>query len=1235
MEHETEIEDKLKQCCEYEQQILNLKHELDMTKNQMSSSQDKYVAELQNKIEALKGIFDENNDLLEHQATELRNKQDTIDTMNTQIMNLYVTMEENANKVLTMEDEITNLNELLDTNQSEADKLQQKNIEHLQIIEKLSKINDDKTHEISELSNLMSTNKNRFEVTIMNLREEIDKKSNEMIELKSYDGMNDTASDLQDKINHLNETIFELEAKNKEQLDKLKKFAANLKKKNAQCLALEEELSKFNKSATSSLSPTTSENLELETLLQQKSQEIIDIQHLFDNNVAELNRVKNEMLQKQSANNDMSLLTKENYELKNTNEKLLNEITSLHNINHEFNLYKENSNDKIAVLNVQLSEKHQIITKLINDIKNMENNLAAVHNEKQQIIERLTEDQKQMENELIASKTFNESISSELAKNNEDLHQNNLKFQKCKTVIKEKNREIKRLQDISNELTEKLNAIESSLNPTTISINNSDEIEKIKLQLIENDNEYKNSQAATDAKLQENQLYIETIETENLELKNKIAKLEEGISFVEERRSSLERQTINLDTELNNKTMEFKQNEDELVQRLNALSTHDKLIEQKFKEAIDEKEELQINLRDVEVEKHQILRKLSVLENQMNDIQNNLLAELNSDNTSLNEENNFLRMELKKQNSEFERKLTEKGNEVIDLENDLVAQMQKIENERRTLQENLEKSNDENTELRYEIGSLKDSVTALDDANIDLEREMTALKLEYENLNQNQIEIQDMRMQVIHDQTEIDNLKSQNNALIQSHEIEQSTLRQQIHDLELCVARNQCEIENLNAQHFAVNQNYEQELTALRQQISELDSLKTQIGQNQTDDQIFIQNENERLRILLEAKEVEIKNYQRQNLQLQMSVQTNVSLANDPFSGLASSSNSDSLMLKDKISALENQLKMANDDVQRLNNSHASSQNEVELNRNCIQQLEIKLQTLSNDLQILHANNEELSNELSARQITITNLQEFNDNLIEDNKQINAKMIEVQNECLLKEAEMVKINKDKSEPIIREEECQISKESQLEQQKLNVANLEQYISDLQIQLRISTNDCEQFSETVRSLENEIQISKNKITTLENDLKELREKQIEAETEKLIVQPSLIPVEVEVSASKSTNVPSFNSEMFFADTSAEPSPFDNKLVENSPNDSVDIGVPVVEEIIVPKKAYLCHEYDVQDDEWGFGSSDAILEEQHQQSSCMTSSTSLVPPYHIGYEVKLQEYEDKVCEIFVLF
>lgn len=152
--------------------------------------------------------MNECNREIESQKDELLHKQETIDTLNTQIIDLYKTMEENSNKLLEKEDELQYIQEISDSNRDDVRK----------------------THEKLSMA----------EKTINDLREKLSSKINE-VELLQHKSV---PTQDPEKIKQLEAEIQSLDAKNKETHDKLKKYAANLKKKQAQCSELEEKLAK-------------------------------------------------------------------------------------------------------------------------------------------------------------------------------------------------------------------------------------------------------------------------------------------------------------------------------------------------------------------------------------------------------------------------------------------------------------------------------------------------------------------------------------------------------------------------------------------------------------------------------------------------------------------------------------------------------------------------------------------------------------------------------------------------------------------------------------------------------------------------------------------------------------------------------------------------------------------------------------------------------------------------------
>lgn len=209
-EHELDINQKIKEINDYQNQVKKMEDELQALRQLNTSNEQTHLSDLNSEIAKLKKLLDDNNQLLDDHKEELLHKQETIDTLNNQIIDLYKTMEENSNKIIEKEDEIQYLQEISDTNREEIRNLHQK---------------------LSETSK-----------TIGDLRSQLNEKSreNEMLQQKSTTLQVDPEAPK--RVKELEQEVKALELKNKEQHDKLKKFAANLKKKQAQCSEFEERL---------------------------------------------------------------------------------------------------------------------------------------------------------------------------------------------------------------------------------------------------------------------------------------------------------------------------------------------------------------------------------------------------------------------------------------------------------------------------------------------------------------------------------------------------------------------------------------------------------------------------------------------------------------------------------------------------------------------------------------------------------------------------------------------------------------------------------------------------------------------------------------------------------------------------------------------------------------------------------------------------------------------------------
>ncbi|GBP97517.1 Protein lava lamp [Eumeta japonica] len=91
----------------------------------------------------------------------------------------------------------------------------------------------------------------------------------------------------------------------------------------------------------------------------------------------------------------------------------------------------------------------------------------------------------------------------------------------------------------------------------------------------------------------------------------------------------------------------------------------------------------------------------------------------------------------------------------------------------------------------------------------------------------------------------------------------------ELQELRMQSMQDKTEIETLKHQIETLSSNHDCELQALHTQIAELDTLRMQVGQNQTDDQVFIDRK-QKIDRSIGRKGISYENYQRQNLQLQM-----------------------------------------------------------------------------------------------------------------------------------------------------------------------------------------------------------------------------------------------------------------------------------------------------------------------------------------------------------------------------
>lgn len=345
---------------------------------------------------------------------------------------------------------------------------------------------------------------------------------------------------------------------------------------------------------------------------------------------------------------------------------------------------------------------------------------------------------------------------------------------------------------------------------------------------------------------------LETFEMINVQLRERIANLEENLASLESEKTSILREKLAMAADLEEKVNEFACTEDAFVRRVNDLLKQDELIGKKLRETESDNFQLAETVKEMTAERNVLVQKLAALEAHFTSCaekSGQQVANLESDNSQLRQQVQQLQGEIKKLLTTHEQVLAAKHSEIDEMEAELSAQLQKIEAEKKTIQEALEKANDQIIDFQDEVVRLKDNTHTLEQLKADAERELSWLKLQSENYTQDQLEIEQLRMQLMQSETEAENLRSQNENLLENHNVE---------------------------------------ITILRQQIADLETMRSTVSQNQTDDQVMLQNENVRLKELLVERESEI---QQKVIQLQMvsTFDAPIQAVQDPFANLMAS----------------------------------------------------------------------------------------------------------------------------------------------------------------------------------------------------------------------------------------------------------------------------------------------------------------------------------------------------------
>ncbi|KAL4713538.1 hypothetical protein ACJJTC_007776 [Scirpophaga incertulas] len=688
---------------EYEKQIFNYGNTL--------QQKDKEIVEYMNQLTKLNDVSQKLKstiELLEEEKAKDQNA-DMIKSLNKQISSYQKKLFDHEEKLKMLEEEkcqLLTIKTALDSKnmniESELKKLQELYAEKQCVIKEMQAIQEKHAEEVSNVKlQAKERDEEIHEIKLQLRKESIENEKLRTIlaeKEKNLEEYTITIDECKSKINELTTENLQfsdqyniVETKNKELMEKLKKFAANFKKKSSLFTDLENQYQKVLKQLEAKNQHMEQYLIQIETLpaLEEK------LKHADE----ELNRLRS---QKVAAEQNKV------HEIENLNE-------NIHSLQNKI----ISATEEISRLNTALNSAHEQLHETQGANKQLTKQIDVLN-------------KKMVEHEIE--------------------QKNNLNF------------------------ITKISTLESDINQKQ------SEIYDLLQKLENNEQILKQLNFAHDAKLQERDLYIESLESEINRYKNRIYRLEESISLMEDRRHSLERKADQLDTQLQEKQqayIEYSTQEDELINRLAALIDHDRVVEKQLHEIEAENRQLQDKIQHTTEDNMRLKKSISDIQEHYN----NLLDKANRTELA---ESEMLRYESQLKELDISHKriiqghqalLLKKTEEFEELEAEFNTQIENAIKEKKIISEKCEKSCENVALLEKKVQELRIENERIKINMDELNRINQELLEKYCNGNQ-QLETPDYTEQYI---SEINQL----NSVLTSKGHEINELKEKLHSQEV------------------------------------------------------------------------------------------------------------------------------------------------------------------------------------------------------------------------------------------------------------------------------------------------------------------------------------------------------------------------------------------------------------------------------------------------------------------
>lgn len=642
---------------------------------------------------------------------------------------------------------------------------------------------------------------------------------------------------LQDLLTEKQSVIREMQIQQQKQSEELSNMALQSKERDEEIHEIKLQLRK-----------ESIENEKLHNIVVQKSNELTELKKLYEDAHDKLNSISTD---NSIQNEQVSALEVKNKELTEKLKKYAISIkkksamySELEQQLHEAQKQLEIKNDQYEQLAIQvetipaLQEKLKHAEEEFNRLQTLKITLELRSQEILQLQSEIEDLRKNSFNDAEKISKYNDTIQLI----NKDLY----------TVREENTVLISQIESLNNRIVEyeieqknnanlltKISCLETELNEKQNRIDelySHIEIQKEKLSQV---------QFGHDAKVQERDMFIESLQSEIEKYKKRINRLEDSISAMESRRQSLERKADKLDSQLlekQNAYSEYVNQEDELVTRLALLMDNDRAVAKQLHEMENENQELNLKIQHLNDELQHLQKTNYELQQKCSVLQQKAKEAEGADSVILTYESQIRELDtnLKRLTNEHSTLLTQKQREIEDLEFEFNTQIENAIKEKKVLSEKYEKIKEHVSQLESQLLEYRVNVENLN-ANLEelaLQNRKLTEKLTVNDKNTSP----DYTEQYI---TEINNL----NSILNSKNQEISDLCDKI---QMIQTQNLSNISVLDNKTIDLTNKTEILTSEINNLVKEIDFLK----QNNNQLQILVCQKDEQIKQLMEKKKV-------------------------------------------------------------------------------------------------------------------------------------------------------------------------------------------------------------------------------------------------------------------------------------------------------------------------------------------------------------------------------------------